>query len=1730
MVADPIQIQTPQPPAPPEITLPSGDAPTPLPLTAQNRGTRASLGLSVLTGMKQPEIAAQIAQPRGEDEFRVAASTAVDDFNENIRVQAIKDLVQRGQKLPPELLTKPEPSNPSTVIEKSFANAFTADLFKREDPDGIMADVFKMLPQHAEELHKFTKESISKRQYALTKLEGVGDTLKNQSWVGWGIDQALEMFQPYNELRLRGNTEGASGFALRMLGSDLKEQADTINAEPYLDGFTTKLDKVLEGLKGNPDLQHKFLSYILNSESPTWDNFWTAAMIGGGLSSAASRTLGFTRRFAQVTQAAQDGEELSKYVGVGKELSDTEADYAGKGKFLPDTRTQAAEIQMGDEGPVHEVTGQMQGPPERPAGKGLPDTVSDVNPEDQAGAEGPIHDAPERMVPQLSQQQQGKAPTLPPEVARPLSTGNLQEAAIQQSVKEDEAKVLGKFNPTQQAKDDMASAFKRIADRMGRGAGNLGRDALIRIRERLETLGTDLGGLLERQLRPDLSSELTGNPLAKRAVLDLIRKENPELDSHVINMQDIVHEPITNTYYAKMILGDMDGGFFTGVDGEAKARSFTDHANIEVSKQEVEPSAPGQVGYKITTPGATVESENGGWYVAKYIPIDLNKPIMQQFIGSTEEAKAPWGPIKAFFDWVSTPENSMSTDQRAKRLIATEGPSKFYALMSDYTSTIPKLSRQEAFALKRIISAGQNIPNKELGKMGYFFKDPHEFADAYLRLEDHLPSDRTIQAYFEFRGAMEADYWYREVALHRNALQDGNQEWQFSSKGEQSDLKSPWVTGKREQVFPRSPDAIVAHIPSKYDPSGKVVKTANSFNHKDIQDDLNTGKAQLIKVWNTDLNELAGHFGVGETDRVQYVLSYSAKDRGLTWGKLGRTEGGHLDREYDHYISQAHVLQNPITKKFTYLRDNNLFGVMHHGQALIASKVLDQIRLFKVAGDEAGARAFWSKNIVAGMDFKKVWGAFDPSRDVKGKVVPPRLNLREPIQARSKDVSLMDSGRSVLADRYKDLGGLIDGTKTGNPARSQAVQFTGERDSFDFEGIRDVGTKYNPVFKTQQDPYIDGISMMNRGLGRIINSLFMDDYKFSATRDWLHGAHVPSRADPNKLVGAAEYLNRGKEDTDAALRLSPHYYFQHGRLAPGTPGNIASALEADRMKIKAFVGIPSKMDTYLHSLEQHISDSIYGKFGPKALKLEPLWNLSKLSDGPRFLRSVLYNTKMGFFSPRQFLIHFATFVNAALISPRYAGHGMSGAMFHGWTALNRDPAVLAHLDEKASKMGWKPGEWLEAHQTGMKTNFFHVESGQLALLDDPTKTSMVRNKWGQFLDLGMTPFKTGVQSLKTAAWYTAFKEFRDLNPTGALARKDVEKILLRANDLSHNMSRASTSSIQKGVMTFGAQFSSYNLRLAELLTGKRLSNPEKARLFFGYMGIFGVPTAGGIVGLSSVLRSQIDQGNIPGLSEYVPGYSFLSTAIVEGGAAALINEATGHVPNLGESYGAKDLEVIERTLNQDTTVWEFFGGAAYSTLSNTWANSSPFRMAMMNMLKGEAPYNIQPQDWIQMLSEISSVNYAWRAYVAAETGKFMSRNGTYLEATSPEWGILSGITGLTDQSVADIYRQTQTISERRKMEGQAFRKYSQVMQRYFQAMVDNNPTQADQYGKNATILLQLMPIQERARAIARIAGENQALIDRVQWSYTHSRNMPDADRERSQNMYNKMQEMKQRNQ
>jgi hypothetical protein len=126
-----------------------------------------------------------------------------------------------------------------------------------------------------------------------------------------------------------------------------------------------------------------------------------------------------------------------------------------------------------------------------------------------------------------------------------------------------------------------------------------------------------------------------------------------------------------------------------------------------------------------------------------------------------------------------------------------------------------------------------------------------------------------------------------------------------------------------------------------------------------------------------------------------------------------------------------------------------------------------------------------------------------------------------------------------------------------------------------------------------------------------------------------------------------------------------------------------------------------------------------------------------------------------------------------------------------------------------------------------------------------------------FLNAGTLFFREGEKSTRLGAWHTAFREFREANPTGPISKDDIGKILQRADLLTVNMSRASNSMLHTGVMSLTTQFLTYQIRLAELFMGSRLGATTgertlaRLRLMTFYSALYGAPSAIGLTGLPS---------------------------------------------------------------------------------------------------------------------------------------------------------------------------------------------------------------------------------------------------------------------------------------
>jgi len=108
------------------------------------------------------------------------------------------------------------------------------------------------------------------------------------------------------------------------------------------------------------------------------------------------------------------------------------------------------------------------------------------------------------------------------------------------------------------------------------------------------------------------------------------------------------------------------------------------------------------------------------------------------------------------------------------------------------------------------------------------------------------------------------------------------------------------------------------------------------------------------------------------------------------------------------------------------------------------------------------------------------------------------------------------------------------------------------------------------------------------------------------------------------------------------------------------------------------------------------------------------------------------------------------------------------------------------------------------------------------------------------------------KSVRLGAWYTAYREFREIHPTGAVTNTQRAEILNRADLLTANMSRASNSQLHTGVASLTTQFLTYQLRTTELMLGNRLTTGAKLRMAAVYAGLYGMPGALGLTRSSSV--------------------------------------------------------------------------------------------------------------------------------------------------------------------------------------------------------------------------------------------------------------------------------------
>ena len=1180
-------------------------------------------------------------------------------------------------------------------------------------------------------------------------------------------------------------------------------------------------------------------------------------------------------------------------------------------------------------------------------------------------------------------------------------------------------------------------------------------------------------------------------------LLDETKDRYPGIRNSILDLK-LHYNQSTNTHDIEMVVGKFNAELFSSF---SQAQQFA--------------RAHGIVDYKIQSQGAR-------WYLSIKEPLRETEGWGKSLFAKTKAQEAPDTFLHALLGKFRNPDETLSISQRESRLAATYGLANITKILKEEAKFLTPVTRnkEKREMFTRFLNAMKDDADAQ-GRKGLWLDTPYEVENKYMNLFGRLADTAEVDAYFAYKRATEYDRQFRSLLMYRNMSRAGVQEHVFSTLHDISGEKllSPSVKGVKMDRLPGTNDTILflgKHNGESWVVNADDFKSSPKYKKQYAQytADIESGKHNVVRIFNPEERPLANYTKAGD-HYIRYVVSPNVETKNIDYnGLVPRRAGGHFVYDHEHYLKQGRVIPERVGNSVVhnYEGDTTIAAFSIRALGKEVGDHLEKVRqlMYKAATEGRGnrhtksrleqvAKDFFNSKPVDGLSWKEVKGWFQTKKLADGTKVPPRLSLTEPIQLVARDKKLVNIDNS-MRERYtirdsagKEYSTFRDATKSGSDNMQLQVQFTGERDDHGLFTVKNEGTRQNPLYKRVAAQYLDPLTTMDRTYTNIAKSLWMDDYKIKSVENWLAQAQKWLKADASEVRAAPFHFFHASGDRSA--------------FKPDAPPELVRNMTTAHMQIQQFLGIRTETDNLLHSAAQRMADSMYNTFGEKSLKIDPLWLLPKLKDPFQFMRSIAFHAKLGLFAVPQLLVQAQTYsVMMGMAGARTTAGALAAASMTQLTRVNKNPAIVKHLDKIMSKIGWKAGEFEESLNALHRTGFMQV-GREYALRGDIEAPRLFTSRMGRVLDAGTVFFTEGERFSRMGAWHAAYKEFRQSNPVGRLTDKDIRSILVRADDLTVNMSRASSSSLHSGIMSIPTQFLTYQIRLAELMWGKRLDTKQRMKILAYQSMLYGVPTAIGATGLplGDIFRkAALENG-------YVVGDSWIESAVTEGLPALMLALATGGGDikkgkwyNIGDRYGSQGFETIREAMRGDKTMWDVLGGAGYSVAKGIWDGSDGFGQAMLSLIRGDSDKKVPlaAEDFLDPFKEITSVNQTWKMIAALNTGRWYSKREGFLSDVSPLSAIFMGVTGLQPQDVSDLQLMAWSNKDRKSMQDRVEKEVIQEIRRAIRIRNDN-PEQSDKYLTRAKALFEIgdFPINKRSEIIAKASADHESLIESMDWNF-----------------------------
>lgn len=1713
----------------------------PKPEVAASRAEKAYIGLGKATGKSQADFRAMIQSGREQEMRDSAASTLTFQAAEK-REEQIRDAANRkGAPLTYEEAIKivdpfnpaNKPADPHDVIEKAYANSYVsaANTAATYMQGTILDTANKEIPERTRDLENKQSETITKIEFAKTLEQNIHNEIEQQGTFSWLADQGKTMLQPYNEFKMRGlNPDVGSISGGVFLGNNLKAQADDLFMQNNYEAYKTKLTDIVTKLrKDNPTLAAQFLSYITapSEAERITSNIFTAltpmdyASIGN-VSKSLFRKIEVNNRattaFKQITTAAAkaDGDVPIKAV-----MEEASGDVKNAGV------TRAAD------NIAHAIDGTL-------------DPVKDIKESFTSNfrLDGDLLDSkPGNLsaweLTTLKDSFYKAGSTLYDSIMNALKVNRTPvPLASAEAFRSWQIAARGSY-PGEVILDIGSPMHMRetntyhIPFTYGNNEGRLFSDAetaynYARMRGYADPRIMSATGTVEKE-----AGKLVGSK-TDLATKNRLEKSIPVTEDFLKKDQDFLSRKFVGPRRAEDIAA-------------VKERIKSTKEILDRDKATLAETLK-----KITTSDPIIEQNGLGYKFVVIRPYKETDEVVRRYLLndknalSTSSAEGFNSWKNSFLGWVRGADDTLSYNETLNRKIATYTQSVVKEWAKDEAAHIEAIANQ--FKWYKPLSWAKKFSgeNKEIfrqfndtlkfaktmtdkkGDPGYFFKTPGELQDHYSRFYQRLPSFPEVQAYFAHVKLLEGNRVLSEIAEFRNRARLGSEQHQiFTLAKDGTKLASGFFDGIHQKEFPQGGGQLIvmgekAGEEKLYNLGGNNLPGKRLAEYKAM---VESGQAKIVRIYDPDSFPLRDFSDVAGGNRVRYILTKNSESKPLDFNHVNRRAGGHFEVDADYYVKQANFLnefdnfgeastdKRNILKKI-YTGDNTLMPMKNHVIGKDVVTKMNQMNFLMKEGKTEEAQAL-SKTL--GIEWEEMNSWYDANRFVNGKKVGPRLNWDEPFHLVPRNKLIYDLPEANLVNRT-GVNIFQDGTKSGSDARQFQVAYNQARDSELMHTITDVGSQGNPIYKMVQAEYVDPIPTMNKALNRAISSTFMDDYKIGAVEHWLAEAMPYFKADEKEI------------------RSAPFWHFNNadrGAFISGTNPAVIDNLLSNRFKINQFVGMPNKVETYIHGATQLLADEFYKKLGPeenrnfagKAVSIVPLWALSKWEDPISGIRSFAFNAKLGIFSIPQFLVQSQTYTNIIGLSPKAGIAGTYATLFHQWARVNSSEKFLKAFDEYATKLNvfgskWKTGEWMEARQELKRSGFEHV-GGEYQLADDAMQHKFIKNEWNNFLDAGQVFFREGEKNARLGAYYTAFREFRDANPLRAITEADRAGILNRADLLTNNMSRASASKLNSSLFSLPTQFLTYQVRMAELFFSKRIGETvaerslARARILGMYAAMYGAPGALGVTGYpfgDSVRQAAINHGYIPGDNQFNDA---LMNGVVAWGLAMASGSGDygkGNQYDVQGRYGTQGMTFLQESMRSDKTIWSLLGGAGVDTFMSTIGHVDPFWQFARQLVTDDEEGNkfkLTPTHFINLFSEVSAADSLTRGIYALHTGRWLSKNESYIENVTAKDTLFRTITGLKSQDQTDIFTLRKIKESEEAVQKAAEKEIRKDYQRGLDAVRDKDFETAETYFTNARARMMAsgIPVDRRSEIMANASRGLEPQIVTSQWTWA-TKNVP----------------------